>query len=115
MENSKQIEQYRNNPIDGIVRMREDGTLYILTRDKNGIQNCEIINPTNKPKVFGYFAKLPILDKRDKQKFIEVDLCSFYQQCFPSKKLPDSLFWSTPTGHFPKGVFKFNWRLIQIG
>jgi hypothetical protein len=25
------------------------------------------------------------------------------------------LFWSTPTGHFPKGVFKFNWRLIQIG
>jgi hypothetical protein len=26
-----------------------------------------------------------------------------------------NLFWSTPTGHFPKGVFKFNWRLIQIG
>jgi hypothetical protein len=91
MENSKQIEQYRNNLIDGIVRMREDGTLYILTRDKNGIQNCEIINPTNKPKVFGYFAKLPILDKRDKQNFIEVDLCSLYQQCFSSKKLPDSL------------------------
>jgi microsomal dipeptidase-like Zn-dependent dipeptidase len=27
----------------------------------------------------------------------------------------DKVFWSTPTGHFPKGIFKFNWRLIQIG
>jgi hypothetical protein len=91
MENSIQIKQYRSNSIDGIVRMREDGTLYILTRDKNGVQNCEIINPTKKPKVFGYFAKLPILDKRNKQKFIEVDLCSLYEHCFPSKQLPSSL------------------------
>lgn len=25
-----------------------------------------------------------------------------------------TLFWSSPTGHFPKGMFKFNWRLIKI-
>jgi hypothetical protein len=91
MENSIQIKQYRNNSIDGIVRMREDGILYILTRDKNGIQNCETINPIKKPKVFGYFAKLPIIDNRNKQKFIEVDLYSLYEHCFPSKKLPSSL------------------------
>ena len=24
------------------------------------------------------------------------------------------VFWSSPTGHFPKGTFKFNRRLIQI-
>ncbi|UZE97337.1 hypothetical protein [Alkalimarinus alittae] len=28
--------------------------------------------------------------------------------------LEHTLFWSTPAGHFPKGILKLNWRLISI-
>jgi hypothetical protein len=45
---------------------------------------------------------------------LDEELPCFLAFCKPVNNLV-GMFWSTPTGHFPKGVFKFNWRLIQIG
>ena len=45
---------------------------------------------------------------------IEKQIASLKEQAKPLTDKLDQLFWSSPTGHFSKGVFKFNWRLIQI-
>jgi hypothetical protein len=88
MENSVQLEHYGGHLIDGIVRLRENGTVLILTRDKLGIQKSECIDLSTSPKKFGYFVRLPILNNRNKRKYIEEDLRRLYKHSFPSQPLP---------------------------
>jgi transposase len=76
--------------------------------EKNGTSNTIKQAPVPASIIPKGYATPSLLSLPTVSKLLPVNTSSDYR--FTSK-----MFWSTPTGHFPKGVFKFNWRLIQIG
>lgn len=91
MQKSKNIETYQGYSIDGTVRLLEDGTVFILTRDKKGLQRSSSFDPARHPKKFGIYVSLPVISPKGKNKFQAFNLTELYSAFFPDKSLPENL------------------------
>lgn len=91
MTESVTVKHFAGVEIDGIVRLKDNGTLMTLHRDERGMQQSTTLIPEKTSKKFGIFVKLPVLSGTGKKRSLEIDLCTLYQEYFPNQPLPPAL------------------------
>jgi malate/lactate dehydrogenase len=92
MIDSYDVDVFGIHKIDGVVRIRKNGTICIYYKDERGLPVNNMIRPEQDTRKYGLFVKLPVVSKKNgKRQFIEVDLIDIYRKYFSEEELPEPL------------------------
>lgn len=88
MQEAVAIHNLNGRLIDAHVRVRVDGTVFILKKDDKGGQIRTNYSPFKHNRKFGHFVKLPVKNAKKKTSYIDVAISRMYKKAFPQKSLP---------------------------